>query len=111
MPGLDADAIHRDPWKLAAAAKIRARAGGWADLGERVALKYVAVEARSRPILDIGVGAGRTTGLLRAISRDYIGIDDTPEMVDICRARHPEAQISLMDARNLGRFDDVARKV
>ena len=56
-------------------------------------MKYVAIEARCRPILDIGVGAGRTTQLLRAISRDYVGIDDSPAMVEMCRAAHPEAHI------------------
>jgi SAM-dependent methyltransferase len=103
----DTDAIYRGTWRLPQAAKtISTRAGGWADPGERVALKYVAVEARCRPILDMGIGTGRTTELLRAISRDYIGIDDRPELVEVCRARHPDAQVCLMDLRDLSRFDD-----
>jgi len=99
----DPDTIRAGLWDLNG--KGRPRARGWADPGERVALKYVAIEARCRPILDIGVGAGRTTELLRAISRDYMGIDEAPQMVDLCRAQHPEAQISLMHPSDLGRFE------
>jgi SAM-dependent methyltransferase len=102
----DYNAIHHGTWALPRTVKPYERSSGWADPGERVALKYVAVETRCRPILDIGVGTGRTTALLRAISRDYIGIDDNAHMVEICRAQHPDAQISRMDPRNLARFDD-----
>ena len=102
----DLDAINRGTWKLPATVRQFERLEGWTDPGEQAAVAYVAAEVGSRPILDIGVGAGRTTTILQAISRDYIGIDYTKEMVDACRARHPDARIEHMDARDLSAFAD-----
>jgi SAM-dependent methyltransferase len=68
---------------------------------ERVVLDLVLDEIRERPILDLGVGGGRTTPWLRAISADYLAIDYTPEMVAACRARYPDADVRLGDARDL----------
>lgn len=99
------DAVNQKTWRLPGTVRLYAHLHGWTDPGERAALEAVSAEARSRPVLDIGVGAGRTTGLLQAISRDYVGIDYTPQMVEACRARHPRARIFQMDARNLGTFD------
>ena len=67
---------------------------GWGDPGEVVALLLAADRARGRPVLDLGVGGGRTTALLRLVSSEYMGIDYTPELVDLCRdaapgRRHP----------------------
>ncbi|HUN43594.1 MAG TPA: class I SAM-dependent methyltransferase [Acetobacteraceae bacterium] len=67
-----------------------------------------ATEALGAPILDIGVGGGRTTPLMRAISTNYCGIDYIPEMVAIARRRFPDADFRVMDAREMdfhnGRF-------
>lgn len=103
---LDSDQINRSTWQLPATVRAYERLSGWTDPGEQAAVDYVAVEARSQPILDIGVGAGRTTSVLRAISQDYIGIDYTREMVESCRAMHPGVRIEHMDARDLGAFSD-----
>lgn len=100
------DEINRNTWSLPSTVRVYERLEGWTDPGERAALEHVAQEMRGRPILDIGVGAGRTTPLLRAISSDYVGIDYTEEMVAACRARHPDARVEHMDARDLGRFRD-----
>jgi SAM-dependent methyltransferase len=75
---------------------------GWGDPGEVVALRIAADRARGRPVLDLGVGGGRTTSLLRLVSDDYTGIDYTPELVALCRSRHPGEDIRLGDARDLG---------
>ena len=102
----DIDAINRRAWQLPATVRAYQRLQGWTDPGEKAALDHVAVEVRSRPILDIGVGAGRTTALLQAISTQYVGIDYTEQMVQACRARYPDARILKMDARDLSLFDD-----
>ena len=102
----DLDTINRNTWKLPGTVRVYEHLQGWTDPGERAALEHVADEARGAPILDIGVGAGRTIPLLRAMSPDYVGIDYTAEMVTACRARHPDARIEHMDARDLGRFRD-----
>lgn len=74
---------------------------GWADPGELGALTAVADEVRGRAILDLGVGGGRTIGLLRLLSHDYLGLDYTLELVDLCRRRHPAVDVRLGDAREL----------
>jgi SAM-dependent methyltransferase len=79
---------------------------GFSDPGERSALAQVRDVCAGEPILDLGVGAGRTTPLLRAISADYIGIDFAQPMVDVCRGKYPDARIEWGDARDLTRFDD-----
>jgi len=79
---------------------------GWGDPGEPQALILAADAARGRPVLDLGVGGGRTTALLRLVSSEYVGIDYTPELVDLCRRRHPGADIRLGDARDLSDIPD-----
>jgi SAM-dependent methyltransferase len=102
----DLDAVNRGTWKLPATVRVYERLEGWIDPGEKAAVEHVAAQVRGRPILDMGVGAGRTTALLKDISRDYVGIDYTREMVDACRAKHPGMRIEHMDARDLGAFPD-----
>lgn len=65
---------------------------------------HLAEEFRDKAILDIGMGAGRTTRQLLNISKKYIGIDYSQKMV--CAARHafPGVELLEMDARNLSVF-------
>lgn len=103
-PGIDA--ANREAWRKGRTVRAYRRLKGWTDPGEQAAFEYVAREVRARAILDIGVGAGRTTGLLRELSRQYVGIDYTQAMVDACRQRHRDACILHMDARDLSSFDE-----
>jgi SAM-dependent methyltransferase len=100
------DQINRDTWRDPSTVRWYRNSEGWTDPGERAALASVALEAKGQPILDLGVGGGRTVPLLRAISRDYTAIDYTPELVDACRARYPDARVLHGDARDLSRFAD-----
>lgn len=64
----------------------------WQDaltLHERASLDIVAESASGKPILDIGVGGGRTVSALRAVSGDCWGIDYSPEMLAVCNALFP----------------------
>jgi SAM-dependent methyltransferase len=79
---------------------------GWGDPGELRALILAADRARGRPVLDLGVGGGRTTSLLRLVSSQYVGIDYTFELVELCRRRHPEIDVRLADARDLSGIPD-----
>lgn len=97
---------NRSGWASAESLRECARIEGWLDAGERAAFAIVAPEARAQPILDLGVGGGRTTSLLRLISDDYVGLDYTPAMVDLARSRHPDADVRLGDARDLTEFPD-----
>jgi SAM-dependent methyltransferase len=98
------DDINRRAWRDPRSVALFESLRGWTDPGERAALGFVAATAKDEPILDIGVGAGRTVPLLRAISRDYVAIDYTPELVEACRKRYPSVPIFHGDARDLSRF-------
>jgi len=71
---------------------------------ERSAYAAVAALATDRPILDLGVGGGRTVMPLRAISEDYLGVDYSQPMIDTCRRRYPGVRFELADARDLSGF-------
>jgi len=78
---------------------------GWLEPGEQIAVSSVAAMVRGAPILDIGVGGGRTAPLMREISPDYCGIDFAPAMLDVARRRFPTFDFREMDARRLD-FND-----
>jgi SAM-dependent methyltransferase len=69
---------------------------------------------RAWSMLDIGVGAGRTTRHFAPAVADYTGVDISPGMVEQCRRqfRAPHCRFHVADVRNLsalgeGRFDFV----
>jgi SAM-dependent methyltransferase len=98
------DQINRETWRNPSTVRWYRKSEGWTDPGEQAALGHVAAAAKDQPILDLGVGGGRTVPLLRAISRDYTAIDYTPELAEACKARYPDARVLLGDARDLSRF-------
>ncbi|TBR76296.1 MAG: class I SAM-dependent methyltransferase, partial [Burkholderiaceae bacterium] len=100
------DQINREAWRARDSIKWYSRLEDWTDPGERVATQRVAAEAKDQPILDLGVGAGRTVPLLREISQDYTAIDYTPELVAACLEKYPDARVFEGDARDLSRFAD-----
>jgi SAM-dependent methyltransferase len=57
-------------------------------------------------MLDLGVGAGRTSHVFSAITRSYLGIDFSPVMVERARSVVPEkagiVEFADADARDLG---------
>jgi len=57
-------------------------------------------------LLDIGVGAGRTTFHLLDKCEEYIGIDYSPRMLAQCKIKFPHANLELGDARSLN-FSDA----
>jgi len=59
-----------------------------------------------RAVLDLGMGAGRTTLHLSPLAAEYVGIDYSPAMVAHTSARFPGQRIELGDARDLSRFAD-----
>jgi ubiquinone/menaquinone biosynthesis C-methylase UbiE len=80
--------------------------GFWGDRGEITALLQVADATRGQPVLDIGVGAGRTTWFLRLLSARYTGVDFAESMVAKCRENFPGYDIRVGDARAMPEFDD-----
>jgi SAM-dependent methyltransferase len=82
---------------------------GWLDPGEQRALLSIADRIRGEPILDLGVGPGRTVSLLRLLSARYMAIDYTAAVVELCRERHPDVAIELGDARELHAVPDASQ--
>lgn len=80
----------------------------WNELSppEAAALARISAEAKGRPILDVGVGGGRTVSALRAVSDDYLGIDYSQPMVESCRRAYKGVRFEHADARDLSRWPD-----
>jgi len=74
--------------------------------GELAIISRLKGDFSGRRILDMGVGAGRTTPALLDISKRYIGIDISLPMISTCCRRFPSASFEVCDARDLSRFDD-----
>jgi SAM-dependent methyltransferase len=77
---------------------------GWIDRAERLLINQIADEVRAQPLLDIGVGGGRTAWMLRLLSADYVAVDWSPEMVETCRLEYPGVDFRECDARDLSMF-------
>ena len=104
MPPSDSvDAINRATMRSAQAVAQYA-ASHEISACERIVLDRVAAEMNGRPVLDIGVGGGRTVEALRRISEDYTGIDYEPRMVATCQAKFPGVRFEVGDVRDLSRF-------
>ena len=71
---------------------------------EAAIFSWIGREFAGKRVLDLGVGAGRTTPYLLEISKNYIGIDFSPTMVEACRSRYPTVEFAVGDARDLSRF-------
>jgi ubiquinone/menaquinone biosynthesis C-methylase UbiE len=64
-------------------------------------ISYLSGQLENSPILDIGVGPGRTTPFLKAKTPHYVGIDYAERMLKPCKAKYPEANLLLCDAREM----------
>lgn len=102
--GITPDDINRPVWTRSAS-EFEYQLG-WLDRGEETSLLRVADEVRGGPLLDLGVGAGRSTSLMRMLGADYVGVDYTPSMIESCRRRFPTERFELADARDLSMFPD-----
>ncbi|MGD0524842.1 MAG: class I SAM-dependent methyltransferase [Polyangiaceae bacterium] len=102
------DAVNRRAWSDPWTVRTYQHLEGWIDRGERAAMECIREACAGSPILDLGVGGGRTVPILRAISADYVGLDYTPELVRACQAKYPGVRILCGDARDLSRFDDAS---
>ncbi|HBD34124.1 MAG TPA: SAM-dependent methyltransferase, partial [Cupriavidus sp.] len=100
------DTINRKAWRSWGARRWFKILSDWTDPGEAAAIAFVADAVRDTPILDVGVGGGRTVPMLRKLSQHYEAIDYMPEMVEICQHNHPDIRVSQMDARDLSAFED-----
>jgi SAM-dependent methyltransferase len=100
------DRINRTAYCSRSARHWYGSASDWVDPGEAAAVAWVAQQVSDQPVLDVGVGGGRTVPLLTAISSDYTAVDYTPELVGICQRNHPGIRVQQMDARDMSAFPD-----
>jgi SAM-dependent methyltransferase len=98
------DAVNQTRYASAALPREYARSEGL-QAPERVLLALIEEDVRETPMLDLGVGAGRTTRYLRSLSDDYLGVDYSPTMVAACQRRYPDARFAVLDARCLREFE------
>jgi SAM-dependent methyltransferase len=80
----------------------------YVDPVEEMFFDSIAEQAAGKPILDIGVGGGRTVPFLTAISTNYTAIDYSPEMVTAFSQRFPGLRVLHANAVDLSAFDDAS---
>lgn len=71
---------------------------------EQVVLDLLKTKPRLKALLDIGVGGGRTTKYFAEVTKKYIGIDYSENMIKSCRETFqniPNSSFAVLDARNL----------
>jgi len=91
------DAVYRLPGVVR---KYEAMTSAGLTAPEQYCLDLVPVPRR-HSILDIGVGAGRTTVQLSKMFEKYVGIDCSDNMIAAARTFFPGADLRIMDARRL----------
>lgn len=104
MSDVDVVSANQQAWEDADRVERYRGHQGWVDDGERLGVNAIADEVRGQPVLDIGVGAGRTVWLMRLLTDDYVGVDYAETMVDVCRRSCPGVDIRRVDARDLSGF-------
>ncbi|PYT13042.1 MAG: class I SAM-dependent methyltransferase [Acidobacteria bacterium] len=75
---------------------------------EEVVLTMLKDRLKDMRMLDIGVGAGRTTFLFAPLVKEYIGIDYSHKMIEACKRRFSERADSfrVCDARSMSTLPD-----
>jgi SAM-dependent methyltransferase len=92
------DQALKASWSTADLVATYAAREGLTPAESKLLSEYVPATSR---VLDIGIGAGRTTGPLTDHVSSYVGIDYSPPMIAAARARHPGVDLRLADASDL----------
>lgn len=71
------------------------------EAGEVAALLKYQPAVSNRDVLDVGVGAGRTTPYLMQLAKSYVAIDYSPIMVECFKHKFQDVPIRCEDMRNL----------
>ncbi len=68
------------------------------------------IEQRDGPALDVGCGTGRLTIDFLEAGLDVDGVDNSPEMLAICRAKSAAAGVDVSDRLFQQEMDQLARR-
>ena len=63
-------------------------------------------EIKDQPLLEIGVGGGRITPHLTALTKDYIGIDCSPRMIELVHRKFKQTTFLLCSAERMTQFEN-----
>lgn len=66
---------------------------------ERIILDILKKKLPKMSMLEIGVGGGRLTKYFASLVKQYVGIDYSSKMIDICKHKFPNLMFFLFDAR------------
>jgi ubiquinone/menaquinone biosynthesis C-methylase UbiE len=75
---------------------------------EQTIFNILETKLENMKVLDIGVGGGRTTTFLAPKVKEYIGVDFSQGMIDVCKKKFssilPFAKFEVCDVRDLSKF-------
>ena len=57
-------------------------------------------------VLDVGCGAGRTTLNLKNLSKHYVGLDYSFDMIESCKREYKDVRFIHGDVRDMSMFED-----
>ncbi|MBF0446773.1 MAG: class I SAM-dependent methyltransferase [Magnetococcales bacterium] len=63
-------------------------------------------QIRDKRVLDAGCGTGRTSHFLKYLTTSYLGFDYSAKMVETAKARYPNLDLRVLNAKNLDSLDD-----
>jgi SAM-dependent methyltransferase len=98
--GVQQDRINAEVFHAPSIAKEYSVRG--LDIQESVALLKYHNDVVGKDVLDIGIGAGRTTRILLPVVRRYVGVDYSEPMVRHVRETLPQVDAHRADMRQLG---------
>jgi SAM-dependent methyltransferase len=94
---MNVESVNRRVFGLQRVARAYSRWHALFPSEERIFREYAGNFAGR--VLDVAMGAGRTTAALFPRARRYVGLDLSEAMVAGARERHPEADLRVMDMR------------
>lgn len=94
---MNLESVNRRIFGLRRVARAYSRWNTLFPAEERIFRDYAAQFAGR--VLDVAMGAGRTTAALYPRAQRYVGLDLSVAMVEGARARFPEADLRVMDMR------------
>lgn len=73
---------------------------------EKVLFEKLSHKIENSKVLDLGIGGGRTTKYLMALTEDYTGVDYVPQYIERVKRKYRSGSFLVGDARDLSDFAD-----